>query len=141
MKVAEKLAAVETELAKVQKEYDGLSQALGDPTLTAWVADRGRAAPRKLSAFEIATVKRIASLEPKLDKLEDQREDLFAETICEIAGIPSDSDVGDPEVLLRAALVCLNRMHKTGMSTPESRAVMEALLGYLKSLTMDEDDE
>ena len=94
-KTVDKLAAVEAELAKVQAEYDGFSKALGDPTLTAWISDRGRAAPRKLSAFEIATVKRIGTLEPKLDKLEDQQEDLRAEVVCELAGIPSDSDVQD----------------------------------------------
>lgn len=138
---AKRLAAVEAELAKVQEEYDGLSKALGDPTLTAWIADRGRAAPRKLSAFEIATVKRITSLEPKLDKLEDRQEDLRAEVICELAGIPSDSDVQDPETLLRAALVVFNRQHKAGMSTMESKTVMRALIDYLKSLAADEGDD
>ena len=137
---AKRLAAVEAELAKVQVEYDGLSKALGDPTLTVWIADRGRAAPRKLSAFEIATVKRIASLEPKLDKLEDRQEDLRAEVICELAGIPSDSDVQDPETLLRASLVVFNRQHKAGLSTTESKTVMRALIDYLKSLAMDEDE-
>jgi hypothetical protein len=136
---AKRLAAVEAELAKVQGEYDGLSKALGDPTLTAWIADRGRAAPRKLSAFEVATVKRIASLEPKLDKLEDQQEDLRAEVVCELAGIPSDSDVQDPETLLRSALVVLHREHKAGRSTVESRTVMRALIDYLRSLAADDD--
>jgi hypothetical protein len=136
---AKRLAAVEAELAKVQGEYDGLSKALGDPTLTAWIADRGRAAPRKLSMFEVATVKRIASLEPKLDKLEDQQEDLRAEVVCELAGIPSDSDVQDPETLLRSALVVLHREHKAGRSTVESRTVMRALIDYLRSLAADDD--
>jgi len=139
-KTVDKLAAVEAELAKVQAEYDGFSKALGDPTLTAWISDRGRAAPRKLSAFEIATVKRIGTLEPKLDKLEDQQEDLRAEVVCELAGIPSDSDVQDPETLLRASLVVLNRAHKAGQSTVESRTVMRALIDYLRSLATDEDE-
>jgi len=137
-KVTDRLAAVEAELAKVQGEYDGLSQALGDPTLTAWISEGGRAAPRKLSAFEIATVKRITSLEPKLDKLEDQQEDLRAEVVCELAGIPSDSEVEDPETLLRAALVVLHREHKAGRSNVESRTVMRALIDYLKSLATDD---
>lgn len=138
-KTADRLAAVEAEIAKVQSEYDGLSGALGDPAITTWIADMGRAAPRKLSAFEAATVKRIASLEPKLDKLEDQRDDLRAELICELAGIPTDSEVQDPETLLRAALVVLNRAHKAGRSTVEERTVMRALIDYLKSLAADDD--
>jgi cytochrome P450 len=138
-KTADKLTAVEAELAKVQAEYDSLSQALGDPAITTWVSDRGRAAPRRLSMFEAATVKRLSALEPKLDNLEDQREELRAEVICELAGIPSDSDVQDPETLLRASLVVLNRAHKAGKSTIESRTVMRALIGYLKSLAEDDD--
>lgn len=138
-KTADKLTAVEAELAKVQAEYDSLSQALGDPAITTWVSDRGRAAPRRLSMFEAATVKRLSALEPKLDNLEDQREELRAEVICELAGIPSDSDVQDPETLLRASLVVLNRDHKAGKSTVESRTVMRALIGYLKSLAEDDD--
>lgn len=139
-KTADKLAAVEAELAKAQSEYDGLSGALGDPMLTTWVADRGRAAPRALSSFEAATVKRIAKLEPKLDDLEDQQEDLRAQLICELAGIPTDSEVEDPETLLRASLVVFHRAHKAGQSTIESRTVMRALIAYLKSLSTDEDD-
>lgn len=140
-KTVDKLAAVEAELAKVQAEYDGLSKALGDPLLTTWVAEGGRAAPRKLSAFEIATVKRITKLEPKLDDLEDRQEDLRAQVICELAGIPADSEVQDPETLLRAAMIVFHREHKVGRSTPESRTVLRALIDYLRSLSADDEDD
>lgn len=136
---SERLAAVEESLQKLQGEYDNLSAALGDPNLTAWVTDRGRTAPRKLTAFEAATVKRLASLEPKLDALEDQQDDLRAQLICELAGIPSDSEVTDPETLLRASLVVFHRAHKAGRSTVESRTVMRALIDYLRSLAEDDD--
>lgn len=138
-KTVDRLAAVEAELAKVQGEYDSLSQALGDPLLTTWVADRGRTAPRQLSSFEAATVKRIAKLEPRLDDLEDEQEDLRAQLVCELAGVPLDSDIEDPETLLRASLVLFHRMHKAGQSTTESRTVMRALIAYLKSLSDDDD--
>jgi cytochrome P450 len=136
---ASRLAAVEESFQKLQGEYDNLSAAIGDPLLTPWIADRGRAAPRKLTAFEAATVRRLASLEPKLDALEDELDELRARLVCELAGVPSDSDVGDPEILLRAALVVLHREHKAARSTVVSRAVMRALIDYLKSLA--EDDE
>lgn len=140
-KTVDQLAAVEAELAKVQGEYDGLSKAFGDPAITSWIADRGRAAPRRLSAFEIATVKRIATLEPKLDDLEDRQEDLRAQVICELAGIPADSEVQDPETLLRAAMIVFHREHKVGKSTPESRTVLRALIDYLRSLSADDEDD
>ncbi len=139
MTLADELVVAEVELAKLTKEYDGFKAALGDPKLTAWVGDRGRAAPRTLSSFEMATVKRLISLEPKIDKLADQVDDLFGDVIREIAGI--DGELDDPELLLRASLVVLNRLHKTGRSTPESAAVMKALVTYLKSLARDDDDD
>lgn len=139
MSPAEQLSEKETELAKLQKEYDGFKKALGDPKLTAWVADRGRAAPRSLSAFEVATVKRLASLEPKIDRLAQECEDLFGDVVCEIAGIDGEPD--DPELLLRAAMIVLSRLHKTGRSTPESRVVTKALLMYLKSLANDDEED
>lgn len=136
---SKRLAEIEGSLQKLQKEYDGLSAALGDPTLTSWASDRGRAAPRKLTAFEAATVKRLDSLEPKLDALEDEQEELRAQLICELAGIPTDSAVDDPETLLRASLMIFHRAHKSGQSTVESRTVMRALIAYLKSLADDDD--
>lgn len=138
---SKRLAEIEESLQKLQKEYDGLSTALGDPTLTSWASDRGRAAPRKLTAFEAATVKRLDSLEPKLDALEDEQEELRAQLICELAGIPTDSAVDDPETLLRASLVIFHRAHKGGQSTIESRTVMRALIAYLKSLAEDDEDD
>lgn len=138
---SKRLAEIEESFQKLQKEYDGLSAALGDPTLTSWASDRGRAAPRKLTAFEAATVKRLDSLEPKLDALEDEQEELRAQLICELAGIPTDSVVDDPETLLRASLVIFHRAHKAGQSTIESRTVMRALIAYLKSLAEDDEDD
>lgn len=138
---SKRLAEIEESLQKLQKEYDGLSTALGDPTLTSWASDRGRAAPRKLTAFEAATVKRLDSLEPKLDALEDEQEELRAQLICELAGIPPDSVTDDPETLLRASLVIFHRAHKAGQSTIESRTVMRALIAYLKSLAEDDEDD
>lgn len=138
---SKRLAEIEENLQKLQKEYDGLSAALGDPALTSWASDRGRAAPRKLTAFEAATVKRLDSLEPKLDAIEDQQEELRAQLVCELAGIPIDSAIDDPETLLRASLVIFHRAHKAGQSSVESRTVMRALIAYLKSLAEDDEDD
>jgi hypothetical protein len=137
---ATRLAAAEADFQKLQKEYDDLSAALGDPEASAWVFDHGRAPPRKLSAFEAATVKRLTAIEPKLGRLEAQRNELRATLVCELAGVPEDSEVDDPEVLLRAALVALYRVHKAGASTIETRTVLMALSGYVKSLANDDDD-
>lgn len=138
MKSVERLAAFEETLAKLTKERDGLQQALGDPLLVTWIAERGPV-PRRLSAFELATVKRIAALEAKIEPLEDECEELLSDVVCALAGIDGEPD--DPEVLLRAALVALNLLHKRGGPLPESRAVMRALLRYLKSLANDEEDD
>jgi hypothetical protein len=141
MTKAERLAEVEAELAKLQKEHDSFSKALSDPKIVAWIADRGRAAPRSLTAFEIATIKRIATLEPKIDDLETQRDELLAEVICGIASVPADSDINDPEILLRASAVSLSRLHKAGHASPESLAILKALVFYLRSLIEDEDPD
>jgi len=137
---AEELIEVEAELAKLQKEYDGFSKALPS-TISSWVSDRGRTAPRTLTAFEVATVKRMEKLEPKLDDLEAQRDELLAEVVCGIANVPSDSDINDPEILLRASAVSFSRLHKAGQSTPESQAMLKALVFYLRSLIEDEDPD
>lgn len=132
----DRLAVVEAELSKLKKERDGLRQALGDPRLVTWVAERGPV-PRRLSAFEIATVKRLNTLEPKIEALEDEHKELHLDVTCALSGISGEAD--DPEVLLRAALVALNRLHKAGTSLPESRVVMRVILNYLRSLATDED--
>lgn len=137
MKPVEKLAAVEAELERLTKERENLSQALGDPQLITWTHDGGPV-PRRLTAFETATVKRIASLDKKIGPLEDEQEELLSDVVCGLSGIDGEPD--DPEVLLRAALVALHRLHKTGAALPESRAVVRALLRYLKSLADEEDD-
>jgi hypothetical protein len=136
MKPVERLAAFEAELAKLVKERDGLRQALGDPKLITWVAERGPI-PRRLSSFEVATVKRLALLESKIEPLEDECEELLADTVCSLSGIDGEPD--DPEVLLRASLVALNLLHKSGTALPESRVVVRMLLRYLKSLAEDEE--
>jgi len=138
---AKRLVSVEESLSKLQKERDGFAKALGDPNLTTWVADMGRAVPRKLSTFEAATVKRIAALDAELEKLEDRQVELRAQLVCELAGVPSDSETQDPEILLRAALVVLFRWNKAGKSTVLSRTVAHALTRYLKSLADDEDED
>jgi len=135
--MSERIADVDAERTKLQKEYDGFLQALGDPTITAWVGDREQRMPRKLTTFEIATIKRIASLEPKLDALDDEYEDLCDDVLMAIAGVPGEPD--DPEVLLHASLVTINRAHKAGHATPESKVVLRALLMYLKSLKSNDD--
>jgi len=132
----ERLAAFEAELAKLTKERDGLRQALGDPKVVTWIAERGPV-PRRLSAFEIATVKRIASLDAKIEPLEDECEELLSDVVCSLAGIDGEPD--DPEVLLRASLVAMNLLHKSGTALPESRVVVRMLLRYLKSLAEDEE--
>lgn len=140
-KAADKLVVVEAELAKLQKEVDGFNSVLSDPTIVSWVADRGRVAPRSLTAFEVATIKRIASLEPKIEDLEILRDELLAEAVCGVAGVPLDSDINDPEILLRAAAVSINRLHKAGQGSPESHAVLKSLIAYLRSLLEDEDPD
>lgn len=132
----ERLAAFEAELEKLTKERDGLRQALGDTKLVTWIAERGPV-PRRLSSFELATVKRLASMEPKIEALEDECDELLSDVVCWLAGIDGEPD--DPEVLLRASLVTLNRLHKAGNSTTESRVMVRALLRYLKSLASDDD--
>jgi hypothetical protein len=136
MKPVERLAAFEAELSKLLKERDGLRQALGDPALVTWVAERGPI-PRRLSTFEVATIKRLASLDAKIEPLEDECEELLADTVCALSGIDGEPD--DPEVLLRASLVVLNMLHKSGTALPESRIVVRMLLRYLKSLAEDEE--
>ena len=138
MKPVDRLAAFEAELQKLTKERDGLGQALGDPTLVTWTFDGGPV-PRKLTSFEVATVKRIASLDKKIAALDEECEELLSDVVCGLSGIDGEPD--DPEVLLRAALVVLSRLHKAGTTLPESRAVMKALLRYLKSLASEEDDD
>jgi len=138
VKPAERLVIAEAELQKLTKERGGLSQALGDPRLVTWTYEGGPV-PRRLSSFEIATIKRISSLEAKIEVLEDECDDLLSDIVCGLSGMKGEPD--DPEVLLRASLVVLNRLHRAGNTLPESRAVMKALLRYLKSLANDEDDD
>jgi hypothetical protein len=138
VKPVERLNAAEAELQKLTKEYDALRSALGDNKLITWVAERGPV-PRRLTAFETATVKRIDVLDQKMAVLEDECEELLSDVVCGLSGISGEPD--DPEVLLRASLVVLNRLHKNGNTLPESLALMRALLRYLKSLANDEDDD
>ena len=138
MKPVERLAAAEAELAKLMKERSSLDQALGDPTLVTWTYEGGPV-PRRLSTFEVATVKRIASLDKKIEPLEDECEELLSDVVVGLSGIDGEPD--DPEVLLRASLVVLNRLQRAGASSPESSAVMRALLRYLKSLARDDDGD
>jgi hypothetical protein len=137
VKPVDRLAIAEAELQKLTKEYDSLRAALGDNKLITWVAERGPV-PRRLTAFEMATVKRIDVLDQKMAVLEDECEALLSDVVCGLSGIAGEPD--DPEVLLRASLVVLNRLHKKGNTLPESLAVMRALLQYLKSLARDDDE-
>jgi hypothetical protein len=134
MKPVERLAAAEASLAQLVKDRDNLKQALGDPALVTWVYERGPI-PRRLTSFEIATVKRLALMEEKIIALEDECEEILSDTICGLSGIDGEPD--DPEVLLRASLVVLSRQTKAGTALPETRAVMRGLLRYLKSLADD----
>lgn len=134
MSKAEQLAKVDADLADLRKQKKDLQLALGDPLLVTWTHDRGPV-PRRLSAFEIATVRRLDLLDKKVYDLELKRDELFGDVIREVAGSKGDPD--DPEQLLRAAMVTINRLHRLGMSTPESRVVLQALLLYLKSLAED----
>lgn len=135
MSAAEELAKVEVELVRLEKERDGLRLALGDPTLVTWTHERGPV-PRRLTAFEAATVRRLDSLDSKVYQASLKRDDLFAAVLQEVAGIDGEPD--DPELLLRAAMVIIHRLHRlTSMATPESKVVLKALLSYLKSLSED----
>lgn len=131
MKPVDRLVEAESELRKLKKERDGLALALGDPKLVSWTHEGGPA-PRRLTSFETATAKRIASLDKKIEPLEAECETLLEDVVVGLSGMDAEPD--DPEVLLRASLVVLNRLSRAGMSSPESLAVMRMLVRYLKSL-------
>lgn len=131
---AQRLDAADAELAKLSDEYDKLSKGLGDPKAKLWVAERGLI-PRSLSPFELATVKRLDALDHKMEELEAEREALLSDVVCGLARKEGEPD--DPEILLRAAVVVIQRLHKAGTALPESRAVGRALVNYLRSLATD----
>lgn len=130
----QRLVKVELELLRLRDEHKALKEAL--PVATRFVD--GRVARRQLSAFEQASAKRIAVLAGKIEALEDESDELMEEIVFELARKRGDG-IDDPEVLLRAALVTLTRSHKPAQRSPEVRAVIEALLDYLKSLATDEE--
>lgn len=139
-KLALRYAELERSLAAKREEYDGYKKALGsDPTLTSWVDGVGRMPKRSLSPFEVATVKRMKKLQPEIEELEDELDDLFTEVVESIANKRSDDGLEDPEVLLRASLVVMNKRFKAGDQSVELRLVMKAVLDYLRSLALDED--
>ncbi len=136
MSDAEKLAALNEQIAELTTATEKLKKALGDPKISAWIADRGRVAPRALTSFEMATVKRIDANTKQLRKLTADRDRLLEDVVCVVARKRGEG-LDDPEVLLRASMLSLNRLHKGGHATPETRAVTQALLRYLKSLDDD----
>lgn len=139
-KLATRYSELEQELRAKQAEYDGYKKALGsDPSLTSWVDGQGRMPKRSLSPFEVATVKRMQKLRPEIDRIEGELEDLFEEVVEAVANKQSDDGVEDPEVLLRASLVIMNKRFKAGDQSVELRLVMRAVLDYLKSLALDDD--
>jgi hypothetical protein len=133
---AQRLALAEEEVKRAQETLASFKRALGDPKLTAWVADRGRVAPRALSTFEMATVKRIAAIEQEIVKLISRYESILADIVCQVARKQGEG-IDDPEVLLRAAMFCLAKANRSGYGTDESKAVVTALMRYVKSLEQD----
>jgi hypothetical protein len=141
-KLALKYAETEAALAAKRHEYDGYRKALGsDPLLTSWVDGQGRMPKRSLSPFETATVKRMQKLRPEIEQLEEDLTDLFEDVIEGLANRHTDDGVQDPEILLRAALVVMNKRFKAGDSSIELRLVMKATLDFLRSLALDDEEE
>lgn len=134
---AQRLDVAQAELAKLTEEFEKLKNGLGDPTIKLWISERGYI-PRSLSAFELATVKRLETLDHKIEELENECEALLSDVVCGLAKKEGDAD--DPEILLRAALVTIHRLHQSGTALPESRAAAKAILRYLRSLANDDDD-
>lgn len=133
---AQRLDAAEAELATRVAEHESLKNGLGDPAIKIWIAERGLV-PRSLSAFERATVKRIEALDQQIEELENECDALLSDVVCGLAQRAGEAD--DPEILLRASLVAIYRLHKAGTALPESRAMTKALVRYLRSLAEDEE--
>lgn len=128
---AEQLLSEAEELHRLRKEQEALREALGDAALVSWVSGHGPM-PQKLTAFQAASVRRLRNLDGRVRELEANQRALTQDVLSSLAG--GEGDHEDPEVLLRASLVVLNRLHKLGHSLPESRVVLKALLEYLRSL-------
>jgi hypothetical protein len=136
----EKLEQVEREIARLQQEFDALRQALGDPNAVSWIDGQGRRPARRLSAFELATAKRLETLYVQIRKLKRAEWFLFEKVLADVARRPGEGSE-DPEVLLAAALRCLAKAWKAGHRTVEVRVVLRALADYLRSLDEDEDGD
>lgn len=132
---SQRFLEADEELRKLTREAETLRSAINDKQLVAWVHERGPV-PRKLTTFEAATVKRLVELDDKISDLAESRGELLADAIVGLSGMV-DVEPDDPEALLRASLVALNRLYKKGHSSPESMVVMKALASYLKSLSQD----
>ena len=140
-KTAAAYGQLEEKLKAKRKEYEGFKKALGsDPALTSWIDGAGRMPQRVLSAFETATVKRMSKLLPEIREIEDELETSYVHVVTGLANKESDEGIDDPEVLLRAALVVMNKRFKTGDSSVELKLTMRAILDYLKSLAHDDDE-
>ena len=137
---AEKLEQVEREVARLQQEFDALKGALGDPRAVSWIDGEGLTVTRRLSAFELATVKRLESLHGQIQKLTRAEWFLFEKVLSDAAKRPGEGS-DDPEVLLAASMRCLAKAWKAGHRGIENRVVLRALADYLRSLDEDDDDE
>lgn len=135
---ADKLEQVELEIARLRQEFDALSQALGDPNAVSWIDGQGMRPTRRLSAFELATAKRLDALRAQINKLTRAEWFLFEKVLSGIARRPGEGSE-DPEVLLAAAMRCLAKAWKAGHRGVEARVVLRALADYLRSLDEDED--
>ena len=135
---AEKLEKVELEIARLRGEFDALREALGDPNAVSWIDGQGMRPTRRLSAFELATAKRLETLHAQIHKLTRAEWFLFERVLSGIARRPGEGSE-DPEVLLAAAMRSLAKAWKAGHRGVEVRVVLRALADYLRSL--DEDDE
>ncbi|NJN65016.1 MAG: hypothetical protein HC882_09170, partial [Acidobacteria bacterium] len=82
------LADLERDVAKLTVERKTLGAHFRDPSMTSWVANQGRVAPRGLTAFETATARRIRDIDLKLAQLQRRLSKARGAALAELARVP-----------------------------------------------------